>query len=268
MARPPDPAAVLQQVMASAKYASLDQSFVRRIADEAADRCPDHGTAVKHARRKLHQAFGAFVTGSLGDAVRASVSAIRSGEPVRAACLAAMRTHASTAERTAVLEPFYRQIEDWCGRPSTVADLACGLSPLAIPWLAAGPGATYWCCDIDGDLIAALPALSEPLGVALLAEPRDLVRPAGLPRAELVLLLKTLTTLERQRRGAGRDVLAALDAPRVVVSLPRGSLSSRRRYTDDPRAVIGAATAGSSYQLAAEAAFGDEALFLLVRPGP
>ncbi|MGH3305874.1 MAG: hypothetical protein ACRDOK_30290, partial [Streptosporangiaceae bacterium] len=104
MARSPDPAAVLQQVMASAKYASLEESFVRRIADEASDRCRDHGAAVKHARRKLHQAFGAFVTGSLGDAVRACVGAIESGMPVRAACLASMRSHASTAERAAVLD--------------------------------------------------------------------------------------------------------------------------------------------------------------------
>lgn len=267
MARPPDPAAVLQQVMTSAKYASLDQSFVRRIADEASARCRDHGAAVKYARRKLHQAVGAFVTGSAGDAVQACVSAIRSGMPAKEACLASMRRHASTAERAAVLDVFYQQIETWCGRPSAVADLACGLGPLALPWLATGPDATYWCCDIDRDLTAALPALSEPLGVAVLAEPRDLVRPAGLPPAELVLLLKTLTTLEQQRSGAARDVLAALGAPRVVVSLPRGSLSARRRFTDDPLEVIGKATAGTPYVLAGRAAFGGEALYLLERTG-
>jgi 16S rRNA (guanine(1405)-N(7))-methyltransferase len=267
MARPADAAAVAQQVMASAKYADLDESFVRRIADEASGRFRDQGAAVKYAKRKLHQAFGAFVTGSLGDAVRACTSEIASGVPVRAACLASMRRHASTAERAAVLDEFYQQIETWCGRPSAVADLACGLSPLAIPWLATGPDPRYWCCDIDRDLIAELPGLSEPFGVAVVAEPRDLIRPDRLPAADLVLLLKTLKTLEQQRSGAARDVLAALDAPRVVVSLPRASLSYRRKYTDDPLEVIGKATAGSGYQLASQAAVGDEALFLLERSG-
>jgi 16S rRNA (guanine(1405)-N(7))-methyltransferase len=268
MARTPDPAVVLEQIMASTKYADLDEEFVRRIAAEASARARTQGDAVKYAKRKLHQAFGAFVTGSLGDGVRACANAIRSGVPVRTACLASMRRHASTAERAAVLDEFYRQIGAWCGRPSTVADLACGLGPLAIPWLASGPDMTYWCCDIDRDLIVELPRLSEPFGVAVLAEPRDLVRPASLPPADLVLLLKTLNTLEQQRTGAARDVLAALDAPRVVVSLSRGSLSNRRRFTDDPLEVIGKATAGSRYQLASQADFGSEAAFLLERSSP
>jgi 16S rRNA (guanine(1405)-N(7))-methyltransferase len=268
MARPPDPATVFKQLMASGKYADLDEGFVRRIAGEASDRFRTQEAAVRYGKRKLHQAFGAFVTGSLGDGVRACARAIQAGVPVRAACLASMRRHASTAERTAVLGEFYRQIETWCGRPSTVADLACGLGPLAIPWLATGPGATYWCCDIDRDLVAELPSLRESFGVAVVAEPRDLVRPARLPSADLVLLLKTLSTLEQQRTGAARDVLAALDAPRVVVSLSRGSLSYRRRYSDDPLGLIGKATAGSSYRLANQASFGGEALFLLERENP
>jgi 16S rRNA (guanine(1405)-N(7))-methyltransferase len=268
MARTPDPAAVVKQIMASTKYADLDEEFVRRIAAEASERFRTQAEAVKYAKRKLHQAFGAFVTGSLGDGVRACATAIGTGVPVRTACLTSMRRHASTAERAAVLDEFYRQIEAWCGRPSTVADLACGLGPLAIPWLATGRDATYWCCDIDRDLIAELPRLSEPFGVVVVAEPRDLVRQDSFPRADLVLLLKTLSTLEQQRTGAARDVLAALDAPRVVVSLSRGSLSLRRRYADDPLEVIAKATAGSGYQLASQADFGTEALFLLERSSP
>jgi 16S rRNA (guanine(1405)-N(7))-methyltransferase len=268
VARPPDPAAVFQQVAASAKYAGLNESFVRRIADEASARFRDQNSAVKYAKRKLHQAVGAFGAASPGDAVRACVAAIRSGVAVRDACLAAMRAHASTAERAAVLDPLYQQIETWCGRPSTVADLACGLSPLAIPWLAAGPDATYWCCDVDGALTAVLPDLSEPLGVTVLAETRDLVRPGALPAADLVLLLKTVSTLELQRTGAVRELLAALRAPHVVASLPRGSLSGRRRYTDDPLETMAKATAGAGYALVGEAVFGDEALYVLERDGP
>jgi 16S rRNA (guanine(1405)-N(7))-methyltransferase len=268
MARAPDPVAVFRQVMASAKYADLDEGFVRRIAGEASDRFRDQNAAVRYAKRKLHQAVGAFAAGPPGAAVRTAVSAIEAGVPARQACRAAMRTHASTAERSGVLDEFYRLIETWCGRPSAVADLACGLSPLAIPWLATGPRSTYWCCDVDRDLIAALPGLSKPLGVTVLAQVRDLVRPADLPSAELVLMLKTLTTLEQQRTGAARDLLAALDAPRVVVSLPRGSLSSGRPYTDDPVEAIGKATAGSRYQVAGQAAFGAESLFLLKRTAP
>ncbi len=265
MARPPDPAAVFRQVAAAAKYAGLDEGFVHRIAAEASARFRDQNAAVKYAKRKLHQAVGAFETGSPGNAVRACIAAIESGVPVRDACRAAMCAHASTAERAAVLDPFYRQIETWCGRPSTVADLACGLSPLAIPWLAMGPDATYWCCDVDRDLTAALPGLGEPLGVIVQTEARDLIAPGRLPPAELVLLLKTVTTLELQRSGAARELLAGLDATQVVASLPRNSLSARRRYADDPVETIRKATAGTGYVVADQADLDGEALFLLER---
>jgi 16S rRNA (guanine(1405)-N(7))-methyltransferase len=82
-----------------------------------------------------------------------------------------------------------------------------------------------------------------------------------------VLLLKTLTTLEQQRAGAARDVLAALDAPRVVASLPRGSLSAGRRYADDPAVIVEKAAAGTGFEMADWAAFGDELVVLLARSG-
>ena len=267
MARAASAEAVFQEVRASAKYGDLDEGFLRRIAAEAAARMKSQSDAVKYAKRKLHQAFGSFVAGSPGEAVRRCVRAIESGSPVREACLTSMRAHASTAERVPVLDLFYRQIEVWCKRPSRVVDLACGLNPLALPWLAADVDLTYWGCDIDVDLIASLPALGASLRQTILAEPRDLVAPASLPSADLVLLLKTITTLERQRSGAARELLAGLDAPCVVVSVPRGSLSARRPYADDATLLIGNAVTGTGFELVDQVSFGDELACLLVRPG-
>lgn len=265
MARTADPAAVYRQVLASGKYRHLHEDFARRVAGEAAARFRDQNDAVRYAKRKLHQAFGAFLSGSPGDAVRACVDAVRSGVPAREACLAAMRTHASTAERVPSLDAFYRQVADWCPGPRSVVDLACGLNPLALPWLAIGPDATYWCCDVDRDLMAAVAGLGEVFEVEVRAEPGDLLAPAAVPPADLALLLKTLTTLEQQRAGATGAVLAALDAPQVVLTLPRSSLSAHRRYGEDPAGQLAKATAGTGYQLADRVALGDELVCLLAR---
>lgn len=266
MPRPADGAAVFEQLMSSPRHRDLDEAFVRRIAAEAASRVRDQRAAVGYAKRKLHQAVGAFATGSPGAAVRGCLRAIGAGVPVREACRGAMGLHASTAERAGVLDAFYEQVGHWCGRPAAVIDLGCGLNPLALPWLATAPGATYWCCDVDRDLIGALPALSEPFGVAVQAQARDLLAPGDLPRADLALMLKTLTTLEQQRTGAAREVLSALDARQVVLSLPRGSLSARRRYSDDPLELVARAASGSGYRLADHAQFGGELLCLVARP--
>jgi 16S rRNA (guanine(1405)-N(7))-methyltransferase len=261
VSRQAEPDTLAGQILASAKYRHLDEAFVRRVAAEAAGRFRDHNEALKYARRKLHQAFGAYLTSAAGDAVRRCVTEIQDGADARAACRAAMRAHASTAERLPWLDPFYERVSAWCGLPESVVDLACGLGPLAIPWLA--PGVSYWCCDIDRDLVAALGDLGAVFPVAVTAATRDLLdTTAALPAADLAMLLKTVTTLDQQRAGAGRAVLAALDCPQVVLSVPRRSLSGRRSYVDDP---VAAAVQGTPYRLDDQATFGDELVCHLVR---
>jgi 16S rRNA (guanine(1405)-N(7))-methyltransferase len=249
------------RILASAKYRSLDQSIVRRVAAEAAQRFGDRNQAVKYARRKLHQAFGAFLSGSPARAVTEAVAAVRSGRSdLRTAAVSAMRAHASAAERASWLAPFYDQVAAWCGSPGSVADLACGLNPLAIPWMRLSPGASYWACEIDADLVAALADLGQIMPVRLTAVACDLVSSCPAPRADVALLLKTVTTIEQQHAGAAGRLLAGLDCRHVIVSLPRRSLSGRRGYRDDTGALIQTMMSGSRYRLADQAAFGNELL--------
>jgi len=253
-----------RKILALPKYRSLDEALVRRVAAEAAQRVRDRGEALKYAKRKLHQGFGAFVHGSPAQSVTGFIGAAQAGaaDP-RPAALAAMRAHASAAERASWLEPLYDQVASWCGPAGSVADLACGLNPLAIPWMHLAPGAAYWACEIDAALVAALAGLESVLPVAVTARAVDLVAAPPACRADVALLLKTVTTLEQQRPGAAGRVLAALDCAHVIVSLPRRSLSGRREYTDDPAAAVAAAAAGSRYRLRDEAAFGNELVYHL-----
>lgn len=262
MAAPGDPALadeLTRQILSSAKYRGLDEALVRRVAAEAAQRVFGRAEAGKYARRKLHQAFGAFQAGSPARAVAGVAADIAAGRAdLRGAALAAMRAHTSSAERIGWLEPFYTRVRDWCGVPGSVADLACGLNPLAIPWMTLAPGAAYWACEIDADLVAALSGLGEHLPVTLTAVTRDLATAPPPVRADVALLLKTVTTIEQQAAGAAGRVLAALDCRHVIVSLPRRSLSGRRGYADDPAEIVAAITAGGRYRPRDEAVFGTE----------
>lgn len=254
-----------RRILASAKYRNLDETLVRRVAAEAAQRCRDRQQAVKYAKRKLHQAFGAFCVGSPAVAVSGAAAAVRSGRSdLRAAGLAAMRAHASSAERARWLVPFYAQVADWCGHPASVVDLACGLNPLAIPWMELAPGASYWACEVDSELVAALAGLGDLLPVRLATATRDLVASPPALRADVALLLKTVPTLEQQGAGAAGRVLAALDCRHVVVSLPRRSLSGRRKYSADAATLADEVLAASQYRIAGQATFGSELLYHLV----
>jgi 16S rRNA (guanine(1405)-N(7))-methyltransferase len=257
-----------RRVLASAKYRHLDGGFVRRVAGEAADRFSDRNQALKYARRKLHQAFGAYLAEPPARAVTGCIDAVLAGSvDLRAACLSAMRAHASTAERVDHLVPLYQRVAAWCGPVTSVADLACGLNPLAIPWMQLAPGASYWCCEIDHQLVAALARLGEILPVELTSRTRDLVADPPGVKAHVALLLKTVTTLEQQRAGAANRLLHALDCEHLMLSLPRRSLSGRRGYADDPTSTLERVVAGTRYRLQDRAGFGGELLHHLVAPG-
>ncbi|MFI5906716.1 16S rRNA (cytidine(1402)-2'-O)-methyltransferase [Dactylosporangium sp. NPDC051541] len=261
-------AAVARQVLAAPKYRSLDEAFVARLAQEAAQRFKDRGEAVKWAKRKLHQAFGAFVSGTPAQAVGAYVAKVAAGADPKEAGREAMRAHASAAERIDWLDPFYEQIAAWCGPAASVVDLACGLNPLALPWLALAPDATYACYDVDRNLAAALSALDTVLPVRVTAATADLVGDPPPLEADVALVLKTLTTVEQQKTGAAQRLIAALDCRHIVVTLPRRSLSGKRGYADDADAIVRRAIEGTGYAVVAEAAFGDEAMYHLMRVAP
>ena len=50
-------------------------------------------------------------------------------------CLERMRGHASTQERLPILEEFFQTTLASIAPVESVLDLACGLNPLALPWM-------------------------------------------------------------------------------------------------------------------------------------
>jgi 16S rRNA (guanine(1405)-N(7))-methyltransferase len=144
-----------------------------------------------------------------------------------------MRAHASTRERLGILETFYSTIFSVLPPVRSVLDVACGLNPLAIPWMPLAPGAAYYACDIYGDMVAFLNGFFQLAGITGQAQVCDLVSSPPRVRADLALALKVLPPLEQQARNAGRDLLRALDARHILVSFPSHSLGGRGKGMAD-----------------------------------
>ena len=166
----------------------------------------------------------------------------------RRLCRAVLGLHASSAERLPVMKELYERI--WqaaadargvaCSAPVRVLDVACGLSPFALPWMGLAPGSSYRGVDADGRVVElarqALPyleasSLREPPAV----EVEDALEPPGAAsgRFDVALMLKTLPTLERLAPGAGVDLVRRTAAPVVVISTATGSLGGRRHLRHD-----------------------------------
>jgi 16S rRNA (guanine(1405)-N(7))-methyltransferase len=128
---------VVQAVRASAKYRAVDESFVRRVASLELGKRKDWKEAVKATKNKLHQVGGAYQDPGgmeyrrwLGELEKIDVR--QEPEALRELCRRMMGRHASTRERLAALDDFYRAALGPLGPIHSVLDLACGKGAVSI----------------------------------------------------------------------------------------------------------------------------------------
>jgi 16S rRNA (guanine(1405)-N(7))-methyltransferase len=219
---------LVRMVLGSSKYRHVCEELVRHVgAREIAVR-RRLKEAVKATRSKLHQVGGAYFEARidyqrwLAELAQARESGDE--ECFRATCREMMGLHASTRERIDILEVLYGTVLERVRPVRSVLDVACGLNPLAIPWLGLEAGATYHACDAYTDLVGFVRAFLPLAGVRGTAEACDVTRSPPTGRADLALVLKTIPCLEQLEKGAGRRLLEVLDADHVLVSFPAHSL--------------------------------------------
>ncbi|HEX2034851.1 MAG TPA: 16S rRNA methyltransferase [Chloroflexota bacterium] len=262
--------AVAGEVLQSRRYRWLAPDLVRRLAQRELTGARTREEAVKRTKRRLHQVCGAYVWELRPEAALASLQAARAqGDETawRDACRAVLAGHASTRERLPVLDEFYQAIFRHTGRPRTLIDLACGLGPLAFPWMGLPQDTTYLAYDVDRRLVELVDGGLTLSGVPHVAELRDVVSRPPSATAEVAFLLKSLTTLEQQAPGSARRVIDALNVPSVVVSFPTRSLGGAGKgMVTHYRRHLSHLLAGSDWAVT-ELLFPPELVFILARPG-
>jgi 16S rRNA (guanine(1405)-N(7))-methyltransferase len=221
---------LVEALAASRKYARVCRDTLWRTAAWALARHPSVREATKAAKRKLHQACGAYLDQLDARRLVALTTDLPSDPPALGIrCREVLACHASTAERLPFVEALYPALFAFTGVPSSVADLACGLHPFGLPWMGLPPGVRYTACDIDGRLVEAVGILLRHLGVDGAAECRDVLASPPEAAVDVVFLLKTAPCLEQQGKGAVLRVLRAVRARHIVLSYPAQSLGGREK---------------------------------------
>jgi len=219
-------------VQGSPKHGRIAEEVIRRVGAEELPKRRSLKEAIKATKNKLHQVGGAYLEGGVSydrwlDSLH---SAAGEGEgPLRDACREVMRRHASTAERLAILDTFYKTTLADLGPIDSVLDVACGLNPLAIPWLPLAPGAAYYACDIYQDMLDFLNAFFPLVEARGRAEVCNASQGAPPIRAQVALILKTIPCLEQLDKSAGLRLLESAQADWLLVSFPVRSLGGANK---------------------------------------
>ncbi|MDK2982366.1 MAG: rRNA ((1405)-N(7))-methyltransferase [Chloroflexota bacterium] len=250
----PSLAAVTQAVLNKSKYSTIQPDLIEQLAERELAKGRKAKEAVKEVSAKLHQIGAAYFKLAphypRWQAELAELPNDPSSEDVRAFCLDCMQAHSSTAERLPILSDFYAETLAPLGKLESVFDLACGLNPLALPWMPLQAGAHYYGCDIFSDLIAFDNAFLSHCEMDAQLECADIFQYEFKQQVQLALLLKSLPCLEQLEKGAVGALLDAIPAQYLLVSYPIRSLGGRAKgmrqtYT----AQFEALTAGKNWKI-------------------
>ena len=255
---------LVRLVAAGADYRGLSRDLIASVGARELAKRRTLKEAVKTTRSKLHQVTAAYFprqdyAGWLALLREAAASGNR--EELRAACRTIMRQHASTRERLPVLDDLYTRTLSALGPISSVTDVACGLNPLAIPWMPLAPNAEYRAYDVYPELAAFLNEALPLLGVRGAATVMDVTATPPTERTQVALICKALPCLEQLDKTAGNRLLDALDASYVLVTYPVRSLGGHGKgmlITYDAqlrRLVAGRGWRVERHELATELAF-------------
>jgi 16S rRNA (guanine(1405)-N(7))-methyltransferase len=219
---------VLEDLRGARKYAGITDTALARTAAWALERSSDPRQAAKLAKRKLHQAHGAFFSrNGIRDAERA-VERLSAADLQRT-CRSVLACHASTRERMPYMDEFFAAVFGDLAGPLRVVDLACGLTPFSIPWMPLAAGTSYVAIDFDLQIEGLARRLAPFLPVRLEPSTSDLVSEPPRLAADVALLLKAVPTLEQEETGAAVRVLENVEAPRVAISVSAHTLAGRRK---------------------------------------
>ena len=224
---------LVEAVAGSPKYKYVSADVIRSVGLRELARRSSLREAVKATKSRLHQVGAAYLSGRVQYAVWLDQLRVAAQCADRAhllqVCRKAMQCHSSTRERLPILEQFYTATLADLPPIRSVLDVACGLNPLAIPWMPLSENAEYYAYDMYTDMVSFLNAFMSIVGVHGQALARDIVQSPPRRAADLALILKSLPCIEQLDAAAGARLLDALNVEHVLISFPVRSLGGADR---------------------------------------
>ncbi len=233
-----------KKILASKKYreSGLNGNTIADLIGQEASRISSEKELLKAVRRKLHNIVAPYLGQPDYDSYTERLNRINdvslTSPELREFCLDVLREHASTAERIPFMDAFYRELFRQAGHPAIILDLACGLHPLAFPWMELPLTTRYHAYDIIQPRIDFINHFFSKIGLAPLAENKDILVAPPQIQADLGFFLKEAHRFEKRGSGCNRRFWQNIHVDTLAVSLPTNDLSGFHSLTEYHRRLV------------------------------
>jgi 16S rRNA (guanine(1405)-N(7))-methyltransferase len=218
---------------------------VRNIGTQELSKRRTLKEALKATKNKLHQMGGAYLEGvDYARWLHELRACADDKNELQRVCQSIMTHHASTRERLPILDQFYTTLLTDLAPISSILDLACGLHPLALPWMPLAEPVTYYAYDIYQQMMDFLQEWFTLIGIQGHAQMCDILQACPTHPVDVAFVLKTIPCLEQLDKHAGQHLLQAINARYLIVSFPVHSLGGKKKgmvahYETHFRALLG-----------------------------
>ena len=243
----------------------IPRETITDLLQKELEKHPKKTEAIKTVKAKLHNIAAPYLDRldyqkASQDLERAFSTGDR--KSVDETCIQFLQAHQSTKERIPYMHDFYTYITNKIGDACSIIDLACGLNPFVIPLVGFPPSLTYFAYDIHSPRIRLITQLFSGLGIHAAAEIRDILLQPPQQKASAAFLFKEAHRMEKRRKGATRDLIAALTVNTLFISLPNHSLNGKYNLRSRMRKLTDASIQGLGSILEVEE-FPSETLFTI-----
>ena len=233
MSRPRVISELVDKIANSRSYrkTGIPRRTIEDVLNREFARFPKETDALRSARAILHNIMAPY----LGDPdytaetiKLAGIFASQDRSAIKDFCLEILARHDSTRERIPYLKEFYMTINEIAPHPRVILDLACGLNPFALPFMGLPQSIEYHAYDIHQPRVDLINSFFAGQNLPSLAETRDVLLDPPQVKADAAFIFKEAHRMEKRRKGCSRELVKAIDAKVIFISLPNRSLDGQR----------------------------------------
>lgn len=224
---------VITLVRQSNKYAVVSELLVRDIAEAELKKGKSLKETVKSTRNKIHQVGSAFqqiaIPYPTWKQELAKLPPVLMSDNTQQYISKCLRFHASTAERLPFINSFFNQTLAPIQPVESILDLACGFTPLCLPWMPVSNNVSYTGIDIYQDMIDFLGLFYTHFNLKHAFSVENIIESIPDEKVHVAFLLKTIPCLEQVDKAIGTKLLEKIPAENILVSFPSRSLAGRSK---------------------------------------